>query len=194
MRGLVTISAAVAAMAAGHGRRPADGEYNSSDAYLAALPPGYQDKQIALMDFNTALGELPGVYEAGYVKSHDDVPSNTVTIYWHEGAPVPPAVTALVKSAPVNVEFATWPFSYQQITEASERLQKAACSGVIPGFIGNGVGGFDTKYPGLTLKGRYTSERGAQNPAAVERAATAIAGLPVRVIPVEAVAAQETLG
>jgi hypothetical protein len=149
-------------------------------AYLASLPAGYQDSQLALMTFNTALLSLPGGQRTGYIGSVDNVSARTVTVYWH-GTFSQAMIGKLAASSGVHALVASWPYSAAQIATGSRRLLAAASAGAIRGFTVSAVAGFDPAYRGLELEGAYSA--GGASAAALTRQTSTLAGIPVRLVP-----------
>lgn len=136
------------------GATPAPREISPANAGATFSP-----NQAAMMSLTAWIISQPGIYDAGYVESSDNLETRTKTLLWQGTSPLQQDAIAEGARRGITVEIRTVPYSKPQLDEAARTLiaSNASDPSAWNGFVLTGVLGPDDDNVGLTLQGHYAT-------------------------------------
>jgi len=130
---------------------------SGTQAYLDSMDPVLLANQQVLMGFKGWLITQPGIYQAGFVESADDLATESTTLLW---AGTAPAMQAAVvdHAAQLGITATIRPVKYTRAQlEAGVRTLFANSNDPRWGsFVINGIAATDPTHDGLTIHGSYS--------------------------------------
>jgi hypothetical protein len=122
---------------------------------------------------------------AGYFASVNDVPNRSTTLLFRRPDRVPDLVQAEADRLDVSASLASWPYSMDELREASRRVVDAyggsLATAVLPdGFEIYSITIWDGTFAGLTIHGGHPGDNVRLPNVAVAAEVQRIAGMPIR--------------
>lgn len=142
------------------------------------------DNQEALAVFRLWMHDQAGFAGSGYVGTIDDLAQRSITVMWY--GPRTALLSAIVKEGErrgIAVSVQQRSHSLQQIDAAIDAVWQQAAAGSWAGFKVSAIAAVGATDDGLTVYGTYTEVPAAHRAAQVRSLATAVEGIPVRVVP-----------
>jgi hypothetical protein len=130
---------------------------SGTQAYLDSTDPVLLINQQVLMAFKSWLITQPGIYEAGFVESANDLPSKSTTLLW-AGSASETQTTVLEHAAQMGITATIRPVKYDraQLESGVKKLFAQANDSRWGSFVINGISATDMSHDGLTIHGSYT--------------------------------------
>jgi hypothetical protein len=133
----------------------------SADSGMQAYPdsadPVLLANQHVLMAFKGWLITQPGIYEAGFVESADDLPTTSTTLLWAGAASeTQTAVVDYAKQMGITATIRPVKYDRGQLEAGIKTLFANAKDSRWGSFVINGISATDMSHDGLTIHGSYT--------------------------------------
>ncbi|WP_354513086.1 hypothetical protein [Paenarthrobacter sp. 4246] len=153
---------------------------------MQSIGTEFLENQKKLSDFKYWITQLRGIYEAGYVEQVNDAATLSTKVLWKGPSDLRDTVASEGKARGITVTFAERPYSVAEIDAAVNLLLAQKPSFEALGFKVESVGGIRDDDGQIEIEGHALTspalKLAADQRAAVETSAQAIAKVPVRVI------------
>ena len=150
---------------------------SGTQAYLDSTDPVLLANQHVLMAFKGWLITQPGIYDAGFVESADDLPTKSTTLLWAGAASeTQAAVVGHARQMGITATIRPVRYDRAQLERGIKTLFDSVHDSRWGGFVINGISATDLDHDGLTIHGSYShADSPAPSPSAQSLADTASA-------------------
>jgi hypothetical protein len=155
-----------------------------AQAFVRTVGATVIDNQETLSTYRAWMIGQAGFADSGYVGAVDDLQHKATTILW--AGPRTVLLSAILGEGArrgITVSVQQRSHSLRQINTAVNAIWQQAASGAWTGFTISAIAAVGATDDGLTVYGTYTAVPAAQRAAQVRALATAVQGIPVRVVP-----------
>lgn len=130
---------------------------SGTQGYLDSTDPVLLINQQVLMAFKSWLIVQPGIYEAGFVESANDLPTKSITLLW-AGPASETQTTVVDHAAQMGITATIRPVKYDraQLESGIKTLFANANDSRWGSFVIDGISATDMSHDGLTIYGSYT--------------------------------------
>jgi hypothetical protein len=181
---LLQVGVSAAAASSGPASTPSGSGDSVAQAFVRTVGATVINNQEALSTYRAWMIGQAGFADSGYVGAVDDLQHKATTILW--AGPRTALLSAILGEGArrgITVSVRQRSHSLQQINAAVNAIWQQSANGAWTGFTISGIAAVGATDDGLTVYGTYTAVPAAQRAAQVRALATAVQGIPVRIVP-----------
>ncbi|MEO7260728.1 MAG: hypothetical protein ABI047_05655 [Jatrophihabitantaceae bacterium] len=142
---------------------------SGTQSYLDSTDPMLLINQQVLMTFKSWLITQPGIYEAGFVESANDLPTRSTTLLW-AGSASETQATVVDHATQMGIIATIRPVKSDraQLESGIKTLFANANDSRWGSFVINGISATDMSHDGLTIHGSYTRAHSLASPPSLQ--------------------------